>query len=263
MANFESSFKELYSVVIKATSNIEANGRIILPNETIAAFDKIQLGTFDDDVKMWTAHGGWDDRDHVWWESTKDVRVRLTQGIFSKDQLMLLTNAKIAVYKEDETIYLNKREAVESDDNGIVQFSELPYDYFFMYDVETGEKITDFEAVSQQSVKVSMPYKTFLLDYQYAYNGGGRSLIIGSQLTNGFVTFEGKTRVKDDITGQTHTGILRIPKLKLMSDMSIRLGQDASPVLGKLDGVAIPVGSKGNNKVMELLFLNDDIDTDM
>jgi hypothetical protein len=88
-------------------------------------------------------------------------------------------------------------------------------------------------------------------------------LVIGKQLTNGYFTLEGKTRVKDDITGQTKTGVLFIPKLKIMSDLSIRLGKNATPLVGELNAVACPVGSRGNSKIMEMIILNDDIDSDM
>ena len=70
-------------------------------------------------------------------------------------------------------------------------------------------------------------------------------------------------RVKDDITGQVKTGIVMIPRLKLMSDLSIRLGSNAVPQVGRLDAIALPVGAKGNKKVMEIIFLDDDIDSDM
>ena len=72
----------------------------------------------------------------------------------------------------------------------------------------------------------------------------------------------GKTRLKDDKTGQTITGIISIPKLKLMSDLSIRLGRDVPPVAGNFNTVAFPIGSKGNEKVMDFILLEDDIDSD-
>jgi hypothetical protein len=74
---------------------------------------------------------------------------------------------------------------------------------------------------------------------------------------------EGKSRVKDDITGKTRTAILRIPRLKLVSDLSMRLGREATPVLANFNAIGLPTGERGSNKIMELLFLNDDIDADM
>lgn len=43
----------------------------------------------------------------------------------------------------------------------------------------------------------------------------------------------------------------------------MRLGQDASPVVGHLDAVAVPTGERGRKKLMEFIFLSDDIDSDM
>jgi hypothetical protein len=48
-----------------------------------------------------------------------------------------------------------------------------------------------------------------------------------------------------------------------MSNLSMRLGQDAAPQVGQLDAVAIPTGAKGKKKIMEIIFLEDDIDSDM
>jgi hypothetical protein len=42
----ELGFKELYSVLLKATYPIEVGGNIIEPGETIASFDKIQIANF-------------------------------------------------------------------------------------------------------------------------------------------------------------------------------------------------------------------------
>jgi hypothetical protein len=86
---------------------------------------------------------------------------------------------------------------------------------------------------------------------------------IGQKLIGGFLLLEGKTRVKDDITGKTHTAILRIPRLKLVSDLSMRLGREAGPLLANFAAVGYPVGNGKDKKVMEMLFLNDDIDAEM
>jgi hypothetical protein len=128
--------------------------------------------------------------------------------------------------------------------------------------MKTGDKITNFSC-SGNRITLDEPYKSIIVDYSYEYDGGYKDLIVGRTFTNGYLSLEGKTRVKDDITGHTKTGIIKIPKLKLMSDLSIRLGKDASPTVGRLNAVAVPDGQRGNKKVMEIIFLNDDIDSDM
>ena len=82
-------------------------------------------------------------------------------------------------------------------------------------------------------------------------------------MIEGFLRLEGKTRVKDDISGKVRTGIFEVPKLKLMSDLSMRLGKNANPVVGSLGAMALPNGNRENVTVMDIFFLDDDIDSDM
>jgi hypothetical protein len=76
--------KELYSVSLKATYSIEVNGTTIEPGETIALFDKIQIANFQEIKSHITANGGLDNRPHIYWESSKEVKINFTQGVFSK-----------------------------------------------------------------------------------------------------------------------------------------------------------------------------------
>lgn len=80
---------------------------------------------------------------------------------------------------------------------------------------------------------------------------------------NSFVSLEGRVKIKEDITGQVKTGIIKIPKLKLLSNLSIRLGRDAIPMVSNFNGVAVPVGERHQQFVMELHILEDDIDSDL
>ena len=72
----------------------------------------------------------------------------------------------------------------------------------------------------------------FFLKYRYNYTGGASVAQIGQRFLRTFVELEGKTRVKDDTSGLITTGIIQIPKLKLMSGLSMKLGSQANPVVG-------------------------------
>lgn len=258
--NNELGMKELYEVTLKTTYPIEVNGKKFDVGETVARFDKIQLGSFVENKSFLAARGGYENAPRVWWEETKEVAITIVQGVFSASQLAIMSNANLT--QIGEAIVLSQREHVETDENGDVQ---LKYDIkqpVFVYDMKTGDKITNFSC-SGNRITLDEPYKSIIVDYSYEYDGGYKDLIVGRTFTNGYLSLEGKTRVKDDITGHTKTGIIKIPKLKLMSDLSIRLGKDASPTVGRLNAVAVPDGQRGNKKVMEIIFLNDDIDSDM
>lgn len=256
------SLQELYDVLLKPTYIMEVNGRKFTPTEVVVAFDKIQISNFDEIVKVTTAHGGYGDFDQVWWETPKEIDINFTQGIFSEKQLAILTNSRLATYEEDSEMLLTQRERLQSDENGQIELRVAPIDFFYLYDSD-GEPVKDFKTIDEKTIGGLKIGSDYVADYGYLYNSGYSTLTIGSQLTNGYFSLQAKTRVKDDITGKVRTGVLIIPKLKLMSGLSMRLGKDANPIVGQLHAVALPVGLRKNETIMQMVFLNDDIDSDI
>ena len=255
-------FKELYDVSLKATYPIEVGGRIIEVGETVAAFDKIQIANFEEKKDFISANGGYDNRARVWWEESKEIRITLAQGVFSIEQMVLMTNARLLNNDGLSVVLVNSRETVESNEVGKAVVKHSIQSPVFIYDKATGEKIINF-TYNDNYINIDRAYTEIVVDYYYNYDNKYSTLTFGRGLTNGYLSLEGKTRVKDDITGQVTTGIIKIPKLKLMSNLSMRLGQDAVPLVGRLDAVAVPTGERGQKKLMELIFLSDDIDSDM
>jgi hypothetical protein len=91
----ELGFKELYEVSLKSTLPIEMGGIKIEPGETVAFFDNIQIANFQEVKNIASANGGWDNRAHIYWETTKEIKINFTQGVFSKLQLALMSNASL------------------------------------------------------------------------------------------------------------------------------------------------------------------------
>lgn len=258
----EIGFKELYEVALKATLPIEVGGRKIEVGETIASFDKIQLANFQEVREIVSANGGYGNRAQIVWDATKELKLSFTQGVFSKIQLALMTNTNLISNKGDETTLVHSRSLLETDNTGKIVIPREVRKPVFVYDVETGEKIMDWQ-LSANEIHIGPRYKAYIVDYYFEYNNGFKELQVGRPLTTGFLSLIGKMRVKDDDTGKVKTGIIKIPKLRLMSDLSIRVGSDAIPQVGRLEAVAVPEGARGQSKVMEIIFLNDDIDADM
>ena len=258
MENF--SFKELEQCYLKATYPIEIGEKTIEKGEVIAKFDKIQIAGLDEVISWIAANGGFDNRPHVFWETTKEIDLIFSQGVFSNEQFALMTNSKLFEIGENESIIISETEVLESNEIGEVQLKEIPVS-FFVYDKETGEKLTILDQ-QEKKIVISEPFKEIVVSYTYNYVNGARIVKIGNKLFNGFLELEGRTRVKDDTTGQVVTGIIKIPKLKLMTGLSIRLGAQANPVVASFKGVGVPVGSRGNSYVSEFYFLNNDIDSD-
>ena len=95
MSNNEFSLKELYNVSLKATYPIEIRGVKYAPGDIITVFDKIQMSVLNEITSRVTAHGGYGDRPHVFWEDTKRIDFAFSQGIFSELQLALLGNQQL------------------------------------------------------------------------------------------------------------------------------------------------------------------------
>ena len=256
------SFKELYDVSLKATYSIEVGGNIVEPGETVASFDKIQIANFQEIKNVVSANGGFNNRAHIYWESTKEIKINFTQGVFSKTQLALMSNANLVSSNGNEIVTINARGMYESDENGKIVIGRTLCEPIFVYDKDSGKKITDWSR-ADDIIHLNQQYQQVVVDYWYEYKNGYTIMCVGKPLTTGYLSLTGKMRVKDDTTGKVVTGIIKIPKLRLMSDLSMRVGSDAIPQVGRLDAVAVPEGVRGQSKVMEIIFLNDDIDADM
>jgi len=64
------------------------------------------------------------------------------------------------------------------------------------------------------------------VDYTFDYEDKIRTLEVGNRLLNGFLRLQGKMSVKDEKSGEVTTAILEMPKIKLSSSLSIRLGKN-------------------------------------
>ena len=260
----EFGLKELTDLTLKVTYPIEMAGRIFEPGEVIARFDKIQLANFKEVTSRVSANGGFDNRSHVIWEDPKEIQLSFTQGIFSARQFALLSNAHLIDVSSEEGVLISCHYSGESNEEGKILVNKHDISDVFVYDAKTYEKIApksvDFK---NGEIVIDSEYRNVEVDFNYRYYNKVTSCILGRKLIQGYLQLEGKTRVKDDITGKTRTAILRIPRLKLVSDLTMRLGRDATPVLANFNAIGLPTGERGNKQIMELLFLSDDIDADM
>lgn len=259
----EFGMQELYFVQLKSTSLIEINGQTIAAGEVIAAFDKIRIANFKDIHREVAAQGGYQNRKLVVWNRTEGVDLVFTQGIFSKTQLALMHNSRLLSIGDNQVVRIAQRDELETNDKGIITLTHEPVDsWIFVYNKETGEKLTGLERVSKTQIKTPLVYKDVIVDYEYGYDNGADVSLIGEDIFEGYVSLEGRSRIKDDVTGETHTAIIYIPKLKITSDFNLTLGQDAQPIVGKFNAVALATGDRKQSRALEIYYLEDDLDKD-
>lgn len=255
------SFKDLEKVSLKATSNIEIGNKQFIPGETLAYFDKIQVAALDEQRDVRVAEGGYENQPRVFWETTKDLKLRFTQGVFSEEHFALLTNAKL-IEQVGVPILISEQEDKETNELGVITLKHAPVGDIFVYNKNTGSKITNY-TIDGATLTFETPFLEVLVRYTFNYTNKVYDYKIGRRLVNGFVELEGRTRIKDDVSGQVVTGIFKIPRLKLLSELSVKLGEQATPVVGRFDALCVPVGSRGNTYVTDFVILSDDIDSDL
>ena len=252
------SFKELYDVYFKATYSMELGNRKIEPGEILMSFDRVQIASLQEDKTHVAARGGWDNRGRVFWDTTHDIRFLFSAGVFSKTQWALLSNSKVVdIGEKEEPIYATLQEEKETDENGQIELTHVPVRSLFLYNKETGEKLPFTQEA--EVLTTELPFTNVVAAYEWELQDGARVVKIGDRLLKGFFSLEAKTRIQDDKTGEFETVLIRIPKMKLMSDLSIKLGDSASPVVANFATIGIPVGSRGNSCVAETIFLNGNI----
>ena len=259
----EFGLQELYFVQLKSTYPIEIKGKEFAAGEVVAAFDNIQIANFQDIHKEAVAQGGYQNRKLVIWNRTEGVDLIFTQGIFSKTQMSLMNNMRLISLNENQVVRIAQRDELETDDEGKITLTHVPINsWIFVYNKETGEKLTNLSMISEDTIQTPLIYKDVIVDYEYGYNNGVDVSFIGEDIFDGFLSLEGRTRIKDDETGETHTAIIYIPKLKITSDFNLTLGQNAQPVVGKFTGTALSIGQEKQLKALEIYFLDEDIDRD-
>ena len=256
--------KELYDVSLRCTYPIEINGKTYLENESIIKFDKIQLAPITEGKIRVYASGGYGNSRLVDWEDTKEINFILSEGVISKIGLALLSNSKLTRKEKGEVLNISFNEKLETDEFGKAKTKYFPIknNTFFIYDAINGEKINEY-AIEDNTIITDFPFKEIIVDYTFEYTEEGEVLFIGKRLINGYLKLDGKMRWKDDSDGHIKTGIIEIPRVKLMSDLSMRLGKDASPYVYKFQLAGFPIGARGNQYVCKIIILNNEIDSDL
>lgn len=254
--------KELYDVSIKTTFPMRIGNRNYEEEETILHFDDIEIASLDPVKSRIAAVGGFDNRPQVIWEQTRQINYTMKKGVLSKTSWAMLTNSQmITEGQQDAPFKINCTEVLESDEHKQVTLKHKPCK-LFLYDKSTGAKITDY-TISEKIITISAPYKEVIADYKYEYGGNRDVLKIGKRLLEGFLSLEGKIELKDDKDGLEKTAVLIIPKITLVTDLSIRLGTDAQPFVGSFEMIGFPVGSRGDSSVCTITFLEENLRSDV
>ena len=282
--------KELYEVVLKAKTPMRFGSRMLESDEPVLYFEKVQMATITERSIPIFARGGWSNLPHVIWEDRSEVQFSLTEGVMNAAGTGILFSAHVTTEKEQQPLIVPKREGpVKLFENSRIKLEHWPVTNdrrkTFIYEYERnsiqkkvyGKRITGiFDALDSTH---EIPYieiyndrelqdkatdfnKEYIIDYYYEYGGEALIYTVQKERFNGLFTLEGKFYSKDENDGIDYTNIIYMPKVRVMSDINLRLGERADPTVSNFNIIGLPETQSGNKQglIMEITHLDSNID---
>lgn len=99
--------------------------------------------------------------------------------------------------------------------------------------------------------------RKYTIDYYYKYEEKALIYSVKKERFNGLFTLEAKFYSKDENDGLNYTNVLFMPKVRVVSNINLRLGERADPTVSTFNIIGLPetVGEQ-KNLIMEITRLN-------
>ena len=267
--------KELYEVVLKANSPMNFGLRKIEAGEPVLYFDKIAMSMLSENSRPILARGGWGNMPHVIWEDRSEVTFSFNEGVMSLTGLGILTSAEVLNKPRDGTLYIPKKEGpfgpYYESKNRTFLLSKTPSlkkkIFCYLFDRDAIQKKVDFTLDGNLlTIHDNTSGGQYVLDYYYEYEKDKESLIylIEKERFNGTFLLEAKFYMKDENEGFDYTNILVMPKVRVVSNINLRLGERADPTVSVFNVIAMPEKTEDSDAaIMKIIHLNEDLDADI
>ena len=262
--------KELYEVVIRANTDMKFGDRIVEKDEPILYFNNISMAQLVEDNRPIMARGGWGNMPHVIWEDRSEITFTLTEGVMNSIGLGILMSAKVLSPTDSEEIYLPKVEGpFDLDRDNSFTLKELPTikkkSFCFEYANNVRQDKKEF-IINNKKVTVidGDRSKKYIFDYYYRYGKESLVYLIKKERFNGTFKLEGKFYTKDENEGLNTTNVLYMPKIRITTNINLRLGERADPTVSVFNIIAMPQSQEeSSNLLMKITRLGEDIDGDI
>ena len=107
--------------------------------------------------------------------------------------------------------------------------------------------------------------KEYIVDYYYQYTDEALIYSVQKERFNGLFTLEGKFYTKDENDGINYTNLIYMPKVRVVSDINLRLGERADPSVATFNIIGMPQNTVNSRKglILEITRLNENIDDEI
>ena len=278
--------KELYEVVLKAKNPMTFGSRRLEEGEPVLYFENVNISMLTERRTPVMARGGWSNMPRVIWEDSSEVQFSLSEGVMSSISMAILLSSSMTERQESQSLLVQKREGPFELDGepGDVErgfyIKQIPYlkKKVFIYEYE--RNVAQRKVYGDYKEKGGFPYiynlyydkektipadpnKEYIIDYYYEYKDEALIYLIQKERFNGLFTLEGKFYSKDENDGLNYTNLIYMPKVRVVSDINLRLGERADPTTSVFNIVGMPEKTDdSNNLIVRITRLNQDIDAD-
>lgn len=283
--------KELYEVVLRAKTPMKFGDRYIESEEPVLYFEHINMSVMQERNSTIMARGGWENLPHVVWQDRSEVRFTMSEGVMSNVSMSILLSANVTSLNPAEPILVPKREgpfSLQPADDGCIMLQHWPVDsrirktFIFDYDRDAiqskiyGERFLlhpdrpesenppciklykDKECTNQADVD-----RKYLIDYYYEYRDEALIYSIHKDRFNGLFSLEGKFYTKDENEGINYPNLIYMPKIRIVSDINLRLGERADPTMGVFNIIGLPETTNGKDGlIMDIVRLDKELEDD-
>ena len=282
--------KELSEVVLRAKTPMQFGSRYIEAEEPVLYFENINMAVVSEKSNTIMARGGWANMPRVIWEDRSEVLFNMSEGVMSSISMSILLSSNVTTNKEDKPLLVPKREGpfelYEKDENHhILYLSHQPIYYptkkmfIFEYERDVAQKkvygkqldVDDpFDRICMavyEDKNLQVPADTskeYLVDYYYEYGKKALIYTVQKERFNGLFTLEGKFYSKDENEGKNYTNVLYMPRVRIVSDINLRLGERADPTMSVFNIIGLPeTTTDKKNMILEITRLSEDIDEEL
>ena len=280
--------KELYEVVLRAKNPMQFGNRYIEAEEPVLYFDNINMSLLTEQNKPVFARGGWANMPRVIWDERSEVQFQMIDGVMSQVGMSILLGANVTARQDKKPLYINKKEGPFTMINGCIDLQHRPIDstikktFIFDYDRDAiqekiygkriegivdgfGNQVNRIELYKDKNLTIPAENnRKYVVDYYYEYEDEALIYTVQKERFNGLFTLEAKFYSKDENEGQNYTNVLWMPKVRIVSNINLRLGERADPTVSTFNIIGLPetIGDY-KNLIMNITRLNTDIDADI
>ena len=271
---------------------MQFGSRRLEEGEPVLYFENISMSVLTEKNQPIMARGGWSNLPRVIWEDRSEVQFTLSEGVMSSISMGILLSAEVGARKQGEPLLVSKREGpYELDDNHRLFLNYWPVSsdqkktFIFEYERDVAQKkvygkrihgqMDPFEPEKEcpcievykdkELQELADINKKYIVDYYYEYGEEALVYTIQKERFNGLFTLEGKFYSKDENEGMNYTNLLYMPKVRVVSDIHLRLGERADPTMSVFNIIGLPENVGGDKKslILEMTRLSTDEDADI